>query len=90
MHDGSANDLVYVGETSALRARATSHAATPWPLRKPWLAYLSLPRRTSKHVLRELESDLLGWHFWQTGRAPAAKYSVRQGRELLNEGQPLA
>jgi hypothetical protein len=38
------------------------------------LAYLPLAGGTPKHVLRELESDLLGWHFWHTGRAPIAQY----------------
>ncbi|MCB4825446.1 hypothetical protein [Roseicella aerolata] len=36
-----------------------------------------MPEGTPKHVLRELESDLLGWHFWRTGRAPLAQYSVQ-------------
>lgn len=75
----SADEPLYVGETSSLRARAVAHAAAQWPVQAPWLAYLLLPDGTPKHVLRELESDLLGWHFWQTGRAPASQYKVPPG-----------
>ncbi|MBX6376381.1 MAG: hypothetical protein IRZ13_19410 [Acetobacteraceae bacterium] len=39
------------------------------------IAFMRLRARTPKHVLRELESDLLGWHFWLTGRAPALQYA---------------
>lgn len=74
-----ADEPVYIGETSGLRARAVTHAAAQWPVHEPWLAYLPLPDGTPKHVLRELESDLLGWHFWQTGRAPASQYKVPPG-----------
>ena len=77
IYDLGAGEPVYVGETSDLPARATAHAAAPWPVRPLWLAYLALPEGTPKHVLRELESDLLGWHFWRTDRAPAAQYTLR-------------
>jgi hypothetical protein len=75
IHDRGADEPVYVGETTSLPARALTHAAAPWPVREPWLAYLPLPEGTPKHVLRELESDLLGWHFWRAGRAPALQYA---------------
>lgn len=75
IHDRGADKPVYVGETASLPARALNHAAASWPLREPWLAYLPLPEGTPKHLLRELESDLLGWHFWRTGRAPALQYA---------------
>jgi len=32
-----------------------------------------LPGRAAAHA-SELESGLLGWHFWHTGRAPRAQY----------------
>jgi hypothetical protein len=35
---------------------------------EPWIAVL-LAAGTPKYVF-ELESDLLGWHFWQTGHTP--------------------
>jgi hypothetical protein len=50
---------VYVGETSRLSARAASHLAARWPTRDPWIAYRAFPD-APKHVLHELESDLLG------------------------------
>lgn len=76
VHGLDADEPVYVGETLSLPARVAVHAAAPWPVPEPWLAYLPLPGGTPKHVLRELESDLLGWHFWRTGRAPASQYSA--------------
>jgi hypothetical protein len=76
IHDRGADEPVYVGETSALASRVLAHAATRWPVREAWLAYLPLPSGTPKHVLRELESDVLGWHFWCCRRAPAAQYSL--------------
>jgi hypothetical protein len=75
IHDAGAEEATYIGETSSLAVRAASHAATPWPVREARIAYLLLPADTPKHVLRELESDLLGWHFWWAGRPPAAQYS---------------
>jgi hypothetical protein len=74
VYDQVAEAAVYIGETGRLRARGVAHASSPWPAREPWLAYLALPEGTPKHVLRELESDLLGWYFWRTGRAPTAQY----------------
>lgn len=82
-HD--ADEPVYIGETSGLRARAVTHSATQWPVQEPWLAYLPLPDGTPKFVLRELESDLLGWHFWKASRAPAAQYKVLAGTADLDE-----
>jgi hypothetical protein len=38
---------VYVGETSRLSARATSHLAARWPMREPWIAYRAFPARQS-------------------------------------------
>ena len=76
IHAREAGEPVYVGETAGLPGRAMTHAAASWPTREPGLAYLSLPEGTPKHVLREFESDLLGWHFWRTGRAPLAQYSM--------------
>jgi hypothetical protein len=54
---------VYVGEASRLSARAASHLAAGWPMRSPWIAYRAFPG-AAKHVLLDLESDVLGWHFW--------------------------
>lgn len=49
----------------------------------PKIAYILLPDGTPKHVLRELESDLLGWHFFLTGWAPVEQY--RKVKELTLE-----
>lgn len=75
IHELGSREPVYVGETSALQRRAASHSAGSWPLQEPIIAFMPLPTGTSKHVLRELESDLLGWHFWQTGQAPTLQYA---------------
>ena len=77
IYEPNAAAPVYIGETTNLSARATAHAAVSWPVREPWLAYLPLPVETPKYVLREFESDLLGWHFWHISRAPVAQYSTR-------------
>jgi hypothetical protein len=74
VHDRDAAEPVYFGETGNLPGRAAAHARACWPVGEPWLAWRSLPPSTPKPVLRELESDLLGWHFWHTGQAPRAQY----------------
>jgi hypothetical protein len=78
VYDPGADAAIYIGQTDGLRARAVAHASSQWPIRKPWLAYSSLPERTPQHVLLELETDLLGWHFWHTGQAPTLQYLKRQ------------
>ena len=67
----------YVGEALRLRARATSHVAARWPMPNPWFAYRIFPG-APKHVLHELESDVLGWHFWRTRTAPSCQYRELQ------------
>jgi hypothetical protein len=78
VYDRGADEAIYIGQANRLRQRAIAHGSSVWPVREPWLAYLLLPERTPKHVLLELETDLLGWHFWHTGRAPSAQYLKRQ------------
>jgi hypothetical protein len=70
---------VYVGETSRLSARAASHLTARWPMRDPWTAYRAFPAAPT-HVLRELESDVLGWHFWLTRAAPPCQYRAEHNR----------
>ena len=67
----------YVGEALRLRARATSHVAARWPMPNPWFAHRIFPG-APKHVLHELESDVLGWHFWRTRTAPSCQYRETQ------------
>jgi hypothetical protein len=69
----------YVGETSRLSARATSHLAARWPIRSPWIAYRAFPG-APKHVLHELESDVLGWQFSRTRAAPSCQYHAEHNR----------
>jgi hypothetical protein len=75
----SGPEPVYVGETSRLSARAASHLAARWPIRDPWIAYRAFPG-APKHVLHELESDLLGWHFWRTRAVPSGQYHAEHNR----------
>jgi hypothetical protein len=70
---------VYVGETSRLSARAASQLAARLPMGDPWIAYLAFPG-APKHVLHELESDVLGWHFWLTRTAPSCQYRAEHYR----------
>jgi hypothetical protein len=74
---------VYIGETSRLSGRATSHKASRWPMPSPWIAYRVFPG-APKHVLRELESDVLGWHFWREGTAPLCQYRAEEDRGGLD------
>jgi hypothetical protein len=74
IYERDADEPVYIGETSGFQARSATHAATPWSLREPCIALLPVAEGTPKYVLHELESDLLGWHFWRTGRAPRFQY----------------
>src|SRR5262249_59765937 len=71
---------VYVGETLSLGGRAKGHAAARWPIREPWIAYRLLPSGTSRQVLHQLQSDILGWHFWLTGEAPLCQYRAEKNR----------
>jgi hypothetical protein len=81
IYDGARNYPVpvYVGETSRLSARATSHLAARWPIRDPWIAYRTF-LGVSKHVLHELESDILGWHYWRARKAPSCQYRPERNR----------
>jgi hypothetical protein len=83
IHDHGAGTPVYVGETANLPGRAATHTATSWALTEPMIAFLPLPTGTPKHVLRELESDVLGWHFAETGETPALQYA-----EVMRRGAP--
>jgi hypothetical protein len=75
VHDKRLMQVYYIGETLKLRSRAKAHATRRWAsLPEPWLSYWTMPPGTPKHVLRELESDLCGWHFSQNGRAPVMQY----------------
>ena len=68
-----------VGETSRLSARAASHVAARWPMRDPWVAYRAFPG-APKHVLHDLESDVLGWHFSLARAAPSCQYRAEHNR----------
>lgn len=81
IHERASREPAYVGETASLPSRAASHAAASWPLAEPTIAFLPLPAGTPKHVLRELESDLLGWHFAVVGKAPALQYADAARRD---------
>jgi hypothetical protein len=74
IYEHGADEPAYIGETSGVLARTATHAATPWLLSDPWIAVLPLAVATPKYVLHELESDLLGWHFWHTGCSPIFQY----------------
>jgi hypothetical protein len=63
VHDKGLMHVYYIGETLYLRGRARAHAGTRWPVPDSWLSYWTRPPGTPEHVLRELESDLCGWHF---------------------------
>jgi hypothetical protein len=76
IYERNANEPIYIGETSAFLARSATHAVTAWSLHEPWIAVLQLAAGTPKYAIHELESDLLGWHFRRTGRAPVFQYRI--------------
>jgi hypothetical protein len=84
IYDGAASvpEPIYVGETSRLSARADSHAVARWPTSTPWLAFRIFPG-APKHVLHELESDILGWPFWWTEMAPSCQYRAERNRPVV-------
>ena len=64
--------LTYVGESQGLRARLKTHRRT---YDTGLLAcYATLPDRTRKHELLEIETDLLGAHWLATGTAPLEQF----------------
>ena len=81
IYEIDADEPVYIGETSGLQARSATHEATGWSMNEPRIAVLPMAAGTPKHVLHELESDLLGWHFWRTGRAPIFQYRKSRGAD---------
>jgi hypothetical protein len=48
---------------------------------EPRIAVLPMAAGTPKYALHELESDLLGWHFWRIGRAPIFQYRKSRGAD---------
>jgi hypothetical protein len=85
--DGSAKACRNMAERQS-RTSATSQARTGavnsylaarWPMRDPWIAYRAFPG-APKHVLCELESDVLGWHFRRTQTAPSCQYRAEHER----------
>jgi hypothetical protein len=79
IYERDADEPLYIGETSAIFARSATHAARSWSLSEPWLAVLPLADGTPKCVLHEVESDLLGWHFRRSDRAPVFQYRKARG-----------
>jgi hypothetical protein len=67
--------LLYIGETSDLRGRTWRHAKTLWGGGRACVSYAPLPRATPKHVLHELENDLLGAYIEQVGQAPTYQFT---------------
>ena len=56
VYDRGAEEPIYTGQTSILRARAVTHATTSWGVKEPWLAYMLSPAGTPKHVFGDARS----------------------------------
>jgi hypothetical protein len=68
-----AGSLMYVGETSSLRRRLRSHSRREWRLGAQ-VSVATVGESASDYQRKEIESDLLGGHFEQTGVPPKHQY----------------
>jgi len=74
LYDEGSTEPMYIGQAASLAKRLRSHRSVPWPGGTPWVAIRTAPERTPQYMLHEWESDLLGWHFHETRRAPRFQY----------------
>jgi hypothetical protein len=65
--------LAYVGETSNLRSRLRRHARRDWGMDSR-VSVVTISEERPDYHRAELESDLLGGHFEQTGEPPTYQY----------------
>ena len=55
--------VIYIGESSGLRARLNAHARNNWGCERPSASYCVLPPNTPKQHLHEIENDLIAGHY---------------------------
>ena len=72
--DPDSGEVLYIGQSTSLRARASSHSRRDWSTSAPYIRFCLLPSKVSPQHLLELESDLLGAFFYQVGHPPAFQY----------------
>jgi hypothetical protein len=75
-----AGSLLYVGETTSLRRRLRSHARREWGPGAQ-VSVKPLPEDMPTYQRKEIESDLLGGHFEQTGAPPEHQYGALPSSE---------
>ena len=68
--DPDTETLLYVGETGNLRSRLKTHAAKDWQRQTVCFSYVALPEQMLAYQRHEIENDLLGGFYAQTGTIP--------------------
>jgi hypothetical protein len=76
--------VIYVGESSGLRARLTTHARNDWD--RPSAAYCVLPPNIHKQHLHEIENDLIVGHYHSHNSPPAVQFRNTKVTRYLREG----
>lgn len=74
--DGQSWELLYVGESSSLRTRLRTHAASARGGRTVQVSYCPLPSMTAVCQRLEVECDLIGGYHFTTGRVPPLQFGA--------------
>ena len=65
--------VIYIGESSGLKARLKAHARNDWG--RPLASFCVLTPDTPKQHLHEIENDLIAGHYHAYGSPPAMQFS---------------
>jgi len=66
--------VIYIGESSGLRARLKAHARNDWGGDRPLTSFCVLTPDTPKQHLHEIENDLIAGHYHAYGSPPAMQF----------------
>ena len=65
------NELIYLGETDNLRSRLNQHKRK---FLEAAFSYVKLSLDTLHYERLEMENDLIGYHYYMTGKSPACQF----------------
>ena len=66
--------VIYIGESSGLKARLKAHARNDWGGDRPLTSFCVLTPDTPKQHLHEIENDLIAGHYHAYGSPPAMQF----------------
>ena len=66
-------EVLYIGETRNLRQRLKAHSGRDWQCR-PGFVYSAQAPSALPHQLKEMENDLIGALYEQSGAAPRFQF----------------